>query len=152
LLLLPLGCSKPPPTAPPPPEVSVAVVVQKSVKDWDEYTGRMQAIENVEVRPRVSGYIDKIEFTQGKLVKEGDLLVRIDPRPYQAIVDSAMAQLAPRESRAGTRWQGTGARRETESHRRGVHRRSRRTQQRSEPGRSQRRRRRSGVRFGGSST
>jgi RND family efflux transporter MFP subunit len=93
LLLLPVACSKPAPTAPPPPEVSVAAVVQKSVKDWDEYTGRMQAIENVEVRPRVSGYIDKIEFTQGKLVKEGELLVRIDPRPYQAIVDSAAAQL-----------------------------------------------------------
>jgi RND family efflux transporter MFP subunit len=93
LILLPLGCSKPPPSAPPPPDVSVAVVVQKTVKDWDEYTGRLQAIENVEVRPRVSGYIDKIEFTQGKLVKEGDLLVRIDPRPYQAKVDSAMAEL-----------------------------------------------------------
>src|ERR1700724_3255016 len=70
--------------APPPPQVSVAKVLEKRVKDWDEFTGRMQAVETVEIRPRVSGYIDRIAFTEGSQVKSGDLLFIIDPRPYQA--------------------------------------------------------------------
>jgi RND family efflux transporter MFP subunit len=80
-------------SAPPPPEVSVAEVLQKRVKDWDEFTGRLQAVETVEVRPRVSGYIDQVAFTEGKGVKRGDLLFVIDPRPYKADYDRAAADL-----------------------------------------------------------
>src|ERR1700722_14268804 len=68
--------------APPPPQVSVATVLEKRVKDWDEFTGRFQAVETVEIRPRVSGYIDRVSFKEGGLVKSGDLLFVIDPRPY----------------------------------------------------------------------
>jgi RND family efflux transporter MFP subunit len=79
--------------APPPPQVSVAQVLEKPVKDWDEFTGRFQAVESVEIRPRVSGYIDKVAFTEGSLVKRGDLLFIIDPRPYQADYDRAAADV-----------------------------------------------------------
>ena len=78
---------------PPPPQVSVAAVVEKRVKEWDEFTGRFQAPETVEIRPRVSGYIDKVAFKEGGLVKQGDLLFVIDPRPYQAEYDRAAADL-----------------------------------------------------------
>jgi RND family efflux transporter MFP subunit len=76
-----------------PPQVSVARVIEKRVKDWDEYTGRMQAIESVEIRPRVSGYIDQIAFTEGKTVALGELLFVIDPRPYKADYDRAAADV-----------------------------------------------------------
>lgn len=79
--------------APPPPQVSIAKVLERRVTDWDEFTGRMQAVETVEMRPRVSGYIDKVAFTEGGPVKRGDLLFVIDPRPYQADVDRAAADL-----------------------------------------------------------
>ena len=81
------------PQAPPAPQVSVAQVLEKRVKDWDEFTGRLQAVETVEIRPRVSGYIDKLAFTEGSLVKRGALLFVIDPRPYQAEYDRAAADL-----------------------------------------------------------
>ncbi len=77
----------------PPPQVSVAQVLEKRVKDWDEFTGRLQAVETVEIRPRVSGYIDKLAFTEGSQVKRGDLLFVIDPRPYQAEYDRAAADV-----------------------------------------------------------
>src|SRR5882757_4975589 len=87
--LIVAGCGKSGgPQAPPPPQVSV-----KRVKDWDEFTGRLQAIETVEIRPRVSGYIDKVAFTEGSLVKHGTLLFVIDPRPYQAEYDRAAADV-----------------------------------------------------------
>jgi len=76
-----------------PPEVSVAQVIQKRVKDWDEFTGRLQAVETVEIRPRVSGYIDRVAFTEGSQVKRGDLLFIIDPRPYKAEYDRAAADV-----------------------------------------------------------
>ncbi|HXA35280.1 MAG TPA: efflux RND transporter periplasmic adaptor subunit [Steroidobacteraceae bacterium] len=78
---------------PPPPQVSVAKVLEKRVKDWDEFTGRLQAVETVEIRPRVSGYIDKVAFVEGSQVKRGDLLFVIDPRPYQAEYDRAAADV-----------------------------------------------------------
>jgi len=81
------------PAAPPPPQVSVAQVLEKRVKDWDEFTGRLQAVESVEIRPRVSGYIDKVAFTEGSQVKRGDLLFVIDPRPYKADADRAAADV-----------------------------------------------------------
>src|SRR5450755_2561019 len=89
------GCGKSggPQSAPPPPQVSVAKVLEKRVKDWDEFTGRMQAVETVEIRPRVSGYIDKVAFAAGSLIKRGALLFVIDPRPYQAEYDRAAADL-----------------------------------------------------------
>jgi len=80
-------------SAPPAPQVSVATVLERKVKDWDEFTGRFQAVETVEVRPRVSGYIDKVAFKEGANVKQGDLLFVIDPRPYQAEFDRTAADL-----------------------------------------------------------
>jgi RND family efflux transporter MFP subunit len=77
----------------PPPQVSVATVLEKRVKDWDEFTGRFQAVETVEIRPRVSGYIDKVAFKEGGIVKTGDLLFVIDPRPYRAEYDRAGADV-----------------------------------------------------------
>jgi len=82
-----------PPAQPPPPEVNVAKVLEKRVQDWDDFTGKLEAVETVEIRPRVSGYIDQVVFTEGKLVKEGDLLFVIDPRPYQAERDRAAAEV-----------------------------------------------------------
>jgi multidrug efflux pump subunit AcrA (membrane-fusion protein) len=73
--------------------VTVAKPVQKEIVEWDEYTGRTEAVESVEVRPRVSGYIDRIGFEDGQLVKPGDLLFVIDPRPYQDVLDQAKANL-----------------------------------------------------------
>ncbi len=96
VLALTAGCGKwggSPQSAPPPPQVSVATVLEKRVKDWDEFTGRFQAVETVEIRPRVSGYIDKVGFTEGSQVKRGDLLFVIDPRPYQAEFDRTAADV-----------------------------------------------------------
>jgi RND family efflux transporter MFP subunit len=95
-MVLAAGCGRPgggAPSQPPPPQVSVATVIQKRVKEWDEFTGRFQAVETVEIRPRVSGYIDKVAFTEGGIVKAGDLLFVIDPRPYQAEYDRTVADL-----------------------------------------------------------
>ncbi|MDB5987024.1 MAG: efflux transporter periplasmic adaptor subunit [Nevskia sp.] len=91
--LLLAGCHKSAPEAPPPPTVEVAKVLERKVQDWDEYTGRLQAVDSVEIRPRVSGYIDKVAFPEGQSVKQGDLLFLIDPRPYQADFDRANAEL-----------------------------------------------------------
>lgn len=83
-----------PPEAPPPPRVSVATPLQQQVTDWDEFTGRLQAVETVEVRPRVSGYLQSVNFREGTFVEKGDLLYVIDTRPYQAAVDQARAELS----------------------------------------------------------
>tara|TARA_R110002096_G_scaffold434673_3_gene657225 strand:+ start:35143 stop:36330 length:1188 start_codon:yes stop_codon:yes gene_type:complete len=83
-----------PAAAPPPPQVTVALPLVKDVTDWDEFTGRLYAIESVEVRPRVSGYLQSIHFEEGSLVEAGDLLYVIDPRPYQAILDQTKAELS----------------------------------------------------------
>src|SRR5271157_184188 len=79
--------------APPPPPVTVATPIRKEVVEWDEYTGRTEAVESVDVRPRVSGYIDQISFKDGQLVKPGDVLFVIDPRPYQDVLDQDKANL-----------------------------------------------------------
>jgi multidrug efflux system membrane fusion protein len=78
---------------PPPPEVSVATVLSKPVHQWDSFNGRVTAVESVELRPRVSGYVQRVAFKEGQEVKKGDLLFVIDPRPYKAALDQATAQL-----------------------------------------------------------
>jgi RND family efflux transporter MFP subunit len=87
------GCSRQSDAPPAPPEVMVAKVLSKRIIDWDEFTGRFQAVDTVELRPRVSGYIDRILFHEGQAVKKGDTLVVIDPRPYRADFDRAKAGL-----------------------------------------------------------
>jgi len=80
--------------APPPPAVSVAKAVEREIADWDEFTGRLDAVETVEVRPRVAGQIERVAFRHGAEVKKGDLLFVIDARPYRAELDRAQAELA----------------------------------------------------------
>jgi len=79
--------------------VSVAQVVQKAVTEWDEFSGRVQAVEQVEIRPRVTGAIDSIHFDEGQMVKKGQLLFVIDPRPYQATLAQAEASVTAAKAR-----------------------------------------------------
>ena len=84
--------------APPPPAVTVAKPIKRSVTDYDEYVGRFAAINSVEVRARVSGYLDGVHFKDGQIVKQGDLLFTIDKRPFQNTLDQARANLAQAKS------------------------------------------------------
>lgn len=98
LAVLLLGCSEPSdaPAAEakmPPVKVKVAQPLQKEVLEWDEYTGRIEAMETVEVRARIDGYLDKVNFKAGDKVKKGDLLFVIDPRPYRAELNRAEGEL-----------------------------------------------------------
>jgi multidrug efflux system membrane fusion protein len=79
--------------APPPPSVTVSPPLEKTITEWDEYTGRFVAVAAVEVRARVSGFIDSINFVDGQIVKQGDLLFVIDPRPYTIAVEVAKGDL-----------------------------------------------------------
>lgn len=79
--------------APPAPPVQVSAPLAKRVTNWDEFTGRFEASEQVEVRARVSGFLDSVHFRDGQIVKTGDLLFTIDPRPYQLAVDAARAEV-----------------------------------------------------------
>jgi RND family efflux transporter MFP subunit len=81
------------PPPPPPPKVTVSQPVVRDVVEWDEYTGRLEAVESVEVRARVSGYLQVVNFTDGGIVKKGALLFVIDPRPYQAELNRTKATL-----------------------------------------------------------
>lgn len=96
------GCGRPAakPAAIVVPTVSVALPVARKVSEWDEYTGRLASPETVEVRARVSGYIDKVHFKEGGEVSQGDLLITIDKRPYQAAVDRLRAELGAARARA----------------------------------------------------
>ncbi|MBB4868227.1 multidrug efflux system membrane fusion protein [Pseudomonas nitritireducens] len=105
-------------SAQPPPVVSVAQVLVQSINDRDDFTGRLEAPESVELRPRVSGHIDSVLFRDGALVKKGDLLFQIDPRPFQAEVNRLGAQLeqaranrarAAREAQRGERLRASNA-------------------------------------------
>jgi RND family efflux transporter MFP subunit len=80
-------------SAPPPPPVTVARPLQKTITEWDEYTGRFAAVEHVDIRARVSGFIDAVHFNEGQLVKQGDILFVIDQRPYKLAVEQAQADL-----------------------------------------------------------
>jgi multidrug efflux system membrane fusion protein len=93
---LSVGCTKTvaQQAPPPPPEVTVAHVVSRDVTEWDEFTGRLQAVDTVDIRPRVSGYVAAVRFQEGAIVRRGDLLFQIDPRPFQAEVDRLRAELA----------------------------------------------------------
>jgi RND family efflux transporter MFP subunit len=79
--------------APPAPSVLAAQPLAETVPRWDEFTGRFAAVQRVDVRPRVSGAVEKIHFKDGQIVKAGDLLFTIDQRPYQIAVDSARAEV-----------------------------------------------------------
>lgn len=92
--LLLAGCGKKEEAAaPPPPPVTVANPTKKVTTDWDEFTGRFDAIEQVQIRARVTGFVTKVAFTDGAVVKAGDLLYEIDPRQYQAAAEQAQGQL-----------------------------------------------------------
>jgi multidrug efflux system membrane fusion protein len=94
------GCSKQAAqqAAPPPPPVTVAKPVTKEIVEWDEYTGRTEAVQSVNITSRVSGYLYNILFKAGDLVSQGDRLFVIDPRPYQAAYDQADGQLRQAEA------------------------------------------------------
>jgi multidrug efflux system membrane fusion protein len=79
--------------APPPPQVTAAEVISRDLTEWDEFTGRLEAVNTVAVRPRVSGYVAAVRFEEGAIVSRGDLLFVIDPRPFQAEVDRLRAEL-----------------------------------------------------------
>jgi membrane fusion protein, multidrug efflux system len=79
--------------APPAPSVTVAKPIAKRITTWDEYSGRFEALETVEVRPRVSGFVDKVHFKDGQVVKAGDPLFTIDPRPFRIATESAEAEI-----------------------------------------------------------
>lgn len=99
-VLVATGCAPQAAPAPQTPQVSVAEVLRRDVSDWDEFTGRIEAIESVEIRPRVSGYIERVAFVEGSNIKKGDLLFVIDPRPYRAELDKAEAELVRAQASA----------------------------------------------------
>jgi multidrug efflux system membrane fusion protein len=74
------------------PQVTVAEVIHRPLREWQEFSGRLQAVNTVEIRPRVSGYVDRVGFTDGARVKRGQLLFQIDPRPFQAEVERLVAE------------------------------------------------------------
>ncbi len=96
----PQAQSKSSPAAAPPPGVTTSQPVVSEIVEWDEYTGRFEAVASVEVRARVSGYVDKIAFVDGQPVKKGDLLFVIDPRPFERAVAQAQAELEQARTRS----------------------------------------------------
>jgi len=102
LILLAAGCKRAESLsqAPPPPQVTVAPVIERELVEWDELTGRAASIEFVEVRPRVSGHIEKVLFESGQLVKKGDVLFVVDSRWYRADYEGREAELAMAQIRA----------------------------------------------------
>jgi RND family efflux transporter MFP subunit len=96
------GCSKSmAQQQPPPPQVTVAPVEQKDIVEWSEFTGHSEPVDSVEIRPRVSGYIQEVRFQSGQLVKKGDVLFVIDPRWNQAVFDQRQAEYDQAKSEAG---------------------------------------------------
>lgn len=96
LLLMAAGCGQSrageEQAAPPPPQVSVARVAVRPLHEWQEFTGRLAAVKSVDVRPRVSGYIESVGFAEGSRVEAGDVLFQIDPRPFKAEVERLEAE------------------------------------------------------------
>src|ERR1051326_1416499 len=95
-----LAChkSEPPPTRPPPP-VTASQPVRREVVEWDEYPGRLEAVDMVDLRARVGGYLQSVHFKDGVEVNKGDLLFVIDPRPYEAELERVVANLNQAETR-----------------------------------------------------
>jgi len=105
LALLLAACGKPPAGGPPggqmpPAPVTLAPVEQKELVEWEEFTGRVEAVETVELRPRVSGYITQVHFQAGALVKKGDVLFTIDQRAFETKRRAAKAEVARAEANA----------------------------------------------------
>jgi membrane fusion protein, multidrug efflux system len=87
-----LGEARNAPAAPPAAQVTTAVVATRELNDWADFTGRLEAVENVAVRPRVGGYVESVQLAEGARVKQGDLLFQIDPRPFKAEVERLSAE------------------------------------------------------------
>src|SRR5438552_3222647 len=94
ILLTASGCKKKSAPMQPPLPVNIVTAVEKEVNEWDEFTGRLEAVESVEIRPRVSGYITEIRLQAGAIIKKDDLLDVLDPRPHQPDFDRASAEPA----------------------------------------------------------
>ena len=103
IALVAAGCGSQaatPAGGPPAAEVSAATVLTQNVRQWDDFTGRINAVATVELRPRVSGYLERVAYAEGQEVKKGDLLFVIDQRPYQAELARAQAALEKARSDA----------------------------------------------------
>src|SRR6266480_2303503 len=89
------GCARAPSAAPAPAPIPVTVSypVERNVTDYADFTARIAAVDSVEVRAHVWGYLEKVNFKEGDLVKKGDVLFELDPRPYQALLDQAKAKV-----------------------------------------------------------
>lgn len=101
LCIVLIGCERKaePAAAPPPPEVQVSVPVERDVTDYEDFTGRTEAVASVEVRARATGYLDKANFKDGSIVTKGDVLFEIDPRPYESDMRRAEASVAQAKAR-----------------------------------------------------
>src|SRR5271156_3898676 len=99
LVLAGCGVAAQPP-APPPPVVTVAKVDFRPLRQWDDFTGRLEAVDTVDLRPRVSGQIIAAPFVEGALVHKGQVLFQIDPRPFQAEVDRLAAEAQQARAKA----------------------------------------------------
>ncbi|WP_206667883.1 efflux RND transporter periplasmic adaptor subunit [Sphingomonas glacialis] len=97
-LLSGCGAAAPPPP-PPPPAVTATTVIMRPLRQWDDFTGRLEAVDSVEIRPRVSGFVDAISFSEGARVGRGQLLFQIDPRPYRDEVERLAAELRRAEAK-----------------------------------------------------
>jgi RND family efflux transporter MFP subunit len=100
LLALTLAACREAPPPQSPPAVTVSPAVRREVADWDEFTGHFEAVDAVEVRPRVSGFLQRVAFAEGAMVRKGDILFTIDPRPYAAQVARAEAELERARTRS----------------------------------------------------
>jgi membrane fusion protein (multidrug efflux system) len=95
------GCKEAPKPSPPPPTVEVVTVAQEDVPIYHEWIGSMDGLVNAEIRAQVTGYLISQDYKEGDPIKKGDLLFRIDPRPFQAVLDQAKGQLAEAQARLG---------------------------------------------------